>query len=68
MPQSPTDRVTAQLMNIKGVADDLSRELLRAQCHPTSVVHEMTMFIKTEAEAALSVLSGDRPSSGALGD
>jgi hypothetical protein len=54
------DRVTAQLKNIQDVADDLSRELFRAQCTPASGIHEMTAFIKAEAEAALKLLNLNR--------
>ena len=57
MPQSsPSDRVV-QLTNIRDVADDLSRELFRVGCTPTSVIYAMTAFIKAEAETALSALN-----------
>ena len=44
--------LATQLRNIRDVADDLSRELFRVQCHPTSAIHEMTAFIKAGAETA----------------
>jgi hypothetical protein len=52
--------LAVQLRNIRDVADDLSRELFRVQCPPTSAVHGMTAFIKAEAEAALSALKQPR--------
>jgi hypothetical protein len=48
--------MAVQLRNIRDVADDLSRELIRVQCPPSSAIHEMTAFIKAEAEAALTAL------------
>ena len=55
LPSSPS-LLVARLSHIKDVADDLSRELIRVQCPPTSAVHEMTAFIKAEAATALSAL------------
>jgi hypothetical protein len=48
------------LSSIEEIADDLSRELVRVQCSPTSAIHELTAFIKTEAEAALNELKTPR--------
>ena len=56
MPLSVQARVAVRLRKIKDVAEDLSRELLRAQCPPTSALHDMAVFIKAEADAALSAL------------
>jgi hypothetical protein len=48
--------LAVQLRHIRDVADDLSRELFRMQCHPASSIYEMTVFIKAEAETALTAL------------
>jgi hypothetical protein len=61
MPQSSPSDLVVQLTNIRAVADDLSHELVRVGCNPTSVVHAMTLFIKGEAETALSALKTDAP-------
>jgi hypothetical protein len=45
----------------QGVADDLSRELFRAQCNPTSAIHQMAVFIKAEAEAARGAVNEPPP-------
>jgi len=56
MPLPPPSLLAARLNNIKDVADDLSRELFRVRCHPTGAIYDMALFIKAEAESALSAL------------
>jgi hypothetical protein len=56
MPLSMQARVAVRLRRIKEVAEDLSRELLREQRLPTSALYDMALFIKAEAETALSAL------------
>jgi hypothetical protein len=56
MPQSSPSDLVVQLTNIRDVAEDLSHELFRVGCNPTSVIHAMTLFIKGEAETALNAL------------
>jgi hypothetical protein len=60
MPRPSPSLLAIRLRNIKDVADDLSRELLRVQCPPTSAIHQMTAFIKAEAERALRALNKSR--------
>jgi hypothetical protein len=60
MPLSLPTRVIVRLRNIKDVAEDLSRELLRVQGHPTSALHDMVRFIQAEADMALSALRKPR--------
>jgi hypothetical protein len=43
-----------RLNNIRDVADDLSRELLRVPVLPDNIVYAMVAFIKAEAEAELA--------------
>jgi hypothetical protein len=50
MPQSLPDIVVARARNIAEVADDLTRELVRAQIPPQSALVDMVVFIQTEAE------------------
>jgi hypothetical protein len=56
MPQSSSSDLVVQLTNIRDVADNLSHELFRVGCNPTSVIHAMSLFIKREAETALNAL------------
>jgi hypothetical protein len=60
MPLSLSSFLADRLSHIKDVADDLSRELIRGQCHPTSATYDMIAFIKAEAETALSALRKPR--------
>jgi hypothetical protein len=53
MSQSLPDSVTTRVRNIKDVADDLTRELIRAQVPAVSAVFDMVAFIHTEAETIL---------------
>jgi hypothetical protein len=50
MPQSLPDIVAARARNIAEVADDLTRELVRAQIPPQSALVDMVVFIHTEAD------------------
>jgi hypothetical protein len=50
----------AQLNNIKDVAGDLGRELIRMQIVPDNAIHAMVAYIKAEAEAALIFLQRPR--------
>jgi hypothetical protein len=51
------------LGDIRDVADDLRRELVRLRrlAGPDSAVHDMAAFIKAEAEAVLMALNKPRP-------
>jgi phosphate uptake regulator len=60
MPLSVEARVAVRLRRIKDVAEDLSRELLRVQCPSTSALHDMAVFIKAEADTALTALKKSR--------
>jgi hypothetical protein len=60
MPLPLPPPLAVQLRNIKDLADDLSRELMRAQCQPTGAIYEMAAFIKAEAETALNALTKPR--------
>jgi hypothetical protein len=50
MPQSLPAIVAVRARNIAEVADDLTRELVRAQIPPQSALADMVVFIQTEAE------------------
>jgi hypothetical protein len=56
MPLSRMSVLVTQLGNIRDVADDLSREVIRMQCDPTSTAYAMIAFIKAEAETALEAI------------
>jgi hypothetical protein len=53
--------LTVGLRDIKDVADDLARELVRAKIHPGNALHDMTTFISKEAGALLVILKESRP-------
>lgn len=53
MPQYLPESLSARVRNIKDVADDLTGELFRAHVDPASAIHDMVMFIRTEAETIL---------------
>ena len=57
MPPSSLPDLVVQLTNIRDVADDLSHELFRVGCNPTSVIYALTAFIKAEADTALRALN-----------
>jgi len=61
---SPPATITARLNHIRDVAHDLALELVRMRSipPPSSAVHDMAVFIETEAEAALRALKKPRPS------
>jgi hypothetical protein len=59
MPQSLPDIVAARARNIAEVADDLTRELVRAQISPQGALVDMVGFIQTEAEWILVHLNDD---------
>jgi hypothetical protein len=61
MSLSVQARVAVRLRRIKDVAEDLSRELLRVQGPPPSALYEMALFIKAEADTALSALKLEFP-------
>jgi hypothetical protein len=50
MPQSVPEIVFVRAKNIAEVADDLTRELVRAQIPPHSALVDLVGFIQTEAE------------------
>ena len=50
MPQSLPEIVATRAMNIAEVANDLTRELVRAQIPPQGALIDMVVFIQTEAE------------------
>jgi hypothetical protein len=59
MPPLPQLTVAARLLRIRGIADDLSRELFRGQSNPAGPVHlwvELLDVIKAEADTALAEL------------
>jgi hypothetical protein len=56
MPPLLPDIVAVRARNIAEVADDLTRELVRAQVPPEGALVDMVVFIQTEAEWILAHL------------
>jgi hypothetical protein len=55
--------LVARVENIRDVADDLTRELIRAQMSPSSAIVDLVIFVRTEAEAILADATTSAPSS-----
>jgi hypothetical protein len=58
MPQSLPDIVAERARDIADVANDLTRELVRAQVVPGSALLDMAVFIQTEAEQMVIDIRG----------
>ena len=68
MAQTSHPTLATRLSDIRDVADDLRRELVRLRrlAGPDSAVRDMAAFIKAEAEAVLMALNKPRPPALAL--